>query len=197
MRLCRHRSPVRRSIRDPARLRLVKALRDEPRELLDAFSACGNAPVPAAPSYPRTHRASRRPLEIAALVRCTGTSCLMSSSRPSWRRRTRTGRRGTAGAACRLALATILQAYTRASDHEAIEATVMDRRSQLVLDCMNAEELPFRRDPGRIPRADRAEPGPALVERMWSWPRDRGFGARALRAALDSSRCGGRPVEDT
>jgi hypothetical protein len=33
-----------------------------------------------------------------------------------------------------LALATILQAYTGASDDEVIEATVMDRRWQLVLD---------------------------------------------------------------
>ena len=42
-----------------------------------------------------------------------------------------------------LALATILQAYTGASDDEVIEATVMDRRWQLVLDCMDAEEPPF------------------------------------------------------
>ena len=43
----------------------------------------------------------------------------------------------------RLALATILQAYTGVSDDEVIEATVMDRRWQLVLDCMGAEEPPF------------------------------------------------------
>ncbi len=43
----------------------------------------------------------------------------------------------------RLALAVILQAYTGVSDDEVIEATVMDRRWQLVLDCMNAEEPPF------------------------------------------------------
>ena len=43
----------------------------------------------------------------------------------------------------RLALATILQAYTKVSDDEVIEATVMDRRWQLVLDCMGAEEPPF------------------------------------------------------
>jgi len=43
----------------------------------------------------------------------------------------------------RLALATILQAYTGASDDEVVEATVMDRRWQLVLDCMGAEEPPF------------------------------------------------------
>ena len=42
-----------------------------------------------------------------------------------------------------LALATILRACTRVSDDEVIEATVMDRRWQLVLDCTGAEEPPF------------------------------------------------------
>src|SRR2546430_15467006 len=42
-----------------------------------------------------------------------------------------------------LALATILQAYTGVSDDEVIEATTMDRRWQLVLDCLDAEEPPF------------------------------------------------------
>jgi Transposase domain (DUF772) len=42
-----------------------------------------------------------------------------------------------------LALATILQAYTGASDDEVIEATVMDRRWQLVLGCLDAERAPF------------------------------------------------------
>src|SRR5258705_10655162 len=43
----------------------------------------------------------------------------------------------------RLALATILQAYTGVSDDEVIEATVVDRRWQLVLACLGAEEQPF------------------------------------------------------
>ena len=43
----------------------------------------------------------------------------------------------------RLALATILQAYTGVSDDEVIEATTMDRRWQLVLDCLDVEEPPF------------------------------------------------------
>jgi hypothetical protein len=43
----------------------------------------------------------------------------------------------------RLALATILQAYTGVSDDEAIEAMVMDRRWQLVLDCLDEQEPPF------------------------------------------------------
>src|SRR5512133_291337 len=42
-----------------------------------------------------------------------------------------------------LALATILQAYTGASDDEVIEATIMDRRWQLVLDCMDTDHPPF------------------------------------------------------
>jgi hypothetical protein len=41
---------------------------------------------------------------------------------------------------------------------EVIEATVMDRRWQLVLDCPGAQEPPFSEgDPGGVPRAaDRA-----------------------------------------
>jgi transposase len=41
-----------------------------------------------------------------------------------------------------LALATILQAYTGVSDDEVIEATTMDRRWQLVLDCLDCSEAP-------------------------------------------------------
>jgi hypothetical protein len=42
-----------------------------------------------------------------------------------------------------LALAIILQAYTGVSDDEAIEAIEMDRRWQLVLDCLDCEQAPF------------------------------------------------------
>jgi hypothetical protein len=42
-----------------------------------------------------------------------------------------------------LALATILQAYTGVSDDEVIEATTMDRRWQLVLDCLECSTPPF------------------------------------------------------
>jgi transposase len=45
-----------------------------------------------------------------------------------------------------LALATLLQAYTGVSDDEVIEATVTDRRWQLVLDCLGAEQPPFSRE---------------------------------------------------
>jgi hypothetical protein len=42
-----------------------------------------------------------------------------------------------------LALATILQAYTGSSDDEAVECTLMDRRWQLVLDCLDVRYPPF------------------------------------------------------
>lgn len=42
-----------------------------------------------------------------------------------------------------LALATILQAYTGVSDDEVLEATLMDRRWQLVLNCLDTEQAPF------------------------------------------------------
>ena len=101
----------------------------------------------------------------------------------------------------RLALATILQAYTGVSDDEVIEATVMDRRWQLVLDCMNAGEPPFSKGTLVAFRArligrdlDRR-----LVERTVEVAARTGeFGARALRAALDSSPLwGAGRVEDT
>ena len=42
-----------------------------------------------------------------------------------------------------LALALILQAYTGISDDEVIEVLVMDRRWQLVLDCLDCQKPPF------------------------------------------------------
>src|SRR5215831_11290271 len=42
-----------------------------------------------------------------------------------------------------LALATLLHAYLQVSDDEGIEATTMDRRWQLVLDCLDGETPPF------------------------------------------------------
>ena len=43
----------------------------------------------------------------------------------------------------RLALVTLLHAYTGASDAEAVEATVMDRRWQRALDCLDCADAPF------------------------------------------------------
>ena len=101
----------------------------------------------------------------------------------------------------RLALAVILQAYTKVSDDEVIEATVMDRRWQLVLDCMNAEEPPFSK--GTLiafrKRLIESDLDRRLIERTVGLAaRTKGFGARALRAALDSSPLwGAGRVEDT
>jgi hypothetical protein len=100
-----------------------------------------------------------------------------------------------------LALATILQAYTGVSDDEVIEATVMDRRWQLVLDCMNAEEPPFSKGTlvGFRKRLIEKNLDRRLIERTVELAaRTGGFGARALRAALDSSPLwGAGRVEDT
>ena len=101
----------------------------------------------------------------------------------------------------RLALATILQAYAKVSDDEVIEATVMDRRWQLVLDCMNAEEPPFSKGTLVAFRKRLIEKNldRRLIERTVGLAaHTRGFGARALRAALDSSPLwGAGRVEDT
>lgn len=101
----------------------------------------------------------------------------------------------------RLALATVLQAYTKVSDDEVIEATVMDRRWQLVLDCMGVEEPPFSKGTlvgfrGRLIDHDLDR---RLIERTVELAaRTKGFGPRALRAALDSSPLwGAGRVEDT
>jgi len=101
----------------------------------------------------------------------------------------------------RLALATILQAYAKVSDDEVIEATVMDRRWQLVLDCMGAEEPPFSKGTlvGFRKRLIEQDLDRRLIERTVELAaRTKGFGARALRAALDSSPLwGAGRVEDT
>jgi transposase len=100
-----------------------------------------------------------------------------------------------------LALATILQAYTGASDDEVIEAAVMDRRWQLVLDCMDTEHPPFSKGTlvGFRTRLIKADLDRRLVERTVALAAaTKGFGARALRAALDSSPLwGAGRVEDT
>jgi transposase len=100
-----------------------------------------------------------------------------------------------------LALATVVQAYTGASDDEVIEATVMDRRWQLVLDCMDARESPFSKGTlvGFRKRLIEHDLDRRLVERTVEVAAaTKGFGARALRAALDSSPLwGAGRVEDT
>jgi hypothetical protein len=101
----------------------------------------------------------------------------------------------------RLALATVLQAYTGAGDDEVIEATVMDRRWQLVLDCTGAEEPPFSKGTlaGFRKRLIEHDLDRRLIERTVDLAAaTKRFGARALRAALDSSPLwGAGRVEDT
>jgi transposase len=90
----------------------------------------------------------------------------------------------------RLALATILQAYTGVSDDEVIEATVMDRRWQLTLDCLDVGAPPFSKGTlvGFRKRLISQNLDRRLVERTVELAvATKGFGARALRAALDSS----------
>src|SRR5215467_6224370 len=100
-----------------------------------------------------------------------------------------------------LALATIVQAYTGASDDEVIEATVMDRRWQLVLDCMDAGQAPFSKGTlvGFRARLIERDLDRRLVERTVALAaRTKEFGPRQLRAALDSSPLwGAGRVEDT
>jgi Transposase domain (DUF772) len=100
-----------------------------------------------------------------------------------------------------LALALILQAYTGASDDEVIEATLMDRRWQLVLDCLDAEDAPFSK--GTLvafrQRLIEGHMDRRLIERTIEIAnQSQAFGSRALRAALDSSPLwGAGRVEDT
>lgn len=101
-----------------------------------------------------------------------------------------------------LALALLLQAYTGVSDDEVIEATTMDRRWQLVLDCLDVEEPPFSKGTfvafrGRLIAAslDRR-----LVERTLElYAKHHGVpSSRQVRVALDSSPLwGAGRVEDT
>lgn len=101
----------------------------------------------------------------------------------------------------RLALATVLQAYVGCSDDEVVEATMMDRRWQLVLDCLDQSEAPFSKGTLVAFRQRLIEHGldRRLVERTVALAAARGgFGSRALRAALDSSPLwGAGRVEDT
>jgi Transposase domain (DUF772) len=101
----------------------------------------------------------------------------------------------------RLALATLLQAYTQVSDDEVIEATTMDRRWQMVLDCLDCDTPPFSK--GTLvafrQRLIAQHMDRRLLERTVELAATSGaFGSRQLRAALDSSPLwGAGRVEDT
>ena len=100
-----------------------------------------------------------------------------------------------------LALAIILQAYTGVSDDEVIEAAVMDRRWQLVLDCLDCKTPPFSKGTlvGYRKRLIAQDWDHRLIERTVEVAaRHHVFGARQLRAALDSSPLwGAGRVEET
>ena len=101
-----------------------------------------------------------------------------------------------------LGLATILQAYTGVSDDEVIEACLMDRRWQLVLDCMDQAVAPFAKGTlvGFRARLIAQDLDRRLVERtvaLYGQTVGRPAAGR-LRAALDASPLwGAGRVEDT
>ena len=100
-----------------------------------------------------------------------------------------------------LALALILQAYTGVSDDEVIEALVMDKRWQLVLDCHGENKPPFSKGTLVNFRQSMIDFGldQRLIERTVEIAAlQGGFGSSNLRAALDSSPLwGAAKVEDT
>ncbi len=100
-----------------------------------------------------------------------------------------------------LALATVLQAYTGVSDDEVIEAVQMDRRWQLVLDCLDCARAPFSKGTlvGFRERLIAHTLDRRLIERTVEIAaQSQGFGPRQIRAALDSSPLwGAGRVEDT
>lgn len=100
-----------------------------------------------------------------------------------------------------LALAIILQAYTGVSDDEAIEAMIMDRRWQLVLDCLESEKAPFGKGTlVRFRAALMAKDGERLLIEKTVQLANKigGYSSSSLRGALDSSPLwGAARVEDT
>jgi len=100
-----------------------------------------------------------------------------------------------------LALATLLQAYCHVGDRDAVELTVMDKRWQMVLDCLGAEQPPFSQGTLFNFRLRLIEHNldKTLLERTGALAeKTGGCGARQLRAALDSTPLlGAGRVEDT
>ena len=100
-----------------------------------------------------------------------------------------------------LALATLLQAYCHVGDRDAVELTVMDKRWQMVLDCLGAEQPPFSQGTlynFRL-RLIAHNLDKTLLDRTVALAETTGgFGARRLRAVLDSTPLfGASRVEDT
>ena len=100
-----------------------------------------------------------------------------------------------------LALALLLQAYCHVSDRDAVERTVMDKRWQMVLDCVGTDQPPFSQ--GTVfnfrMRLMAHNLDQTLLDRTVTLAeKTGGFGARQLRAALDSTPLfGAGRVEDT
>src|SRR5215475_13196707 len=100
-----------------------------------------------------------------------------------------------------LALATLLQAYCHVGDRDAVELTVRDKRWQMVLDCLGAEQPPFSQ--GTLcnfrMRLIAHNLDKTLLDRTVALAeKTGGFGARQLWAVLDSTPLfGASRVEDT
>ena len=89
-----------------------------------------------------------------------------------------------------LVLATLLQAYCDVSDQDAVELTVMDKRWQMVLDCLGAEQPPFSQSTllNFRMRLIAYNLDKTLLDRTVALAEQTGgFGARQLRAVLDST----------
>jgi len=100
-----------------------------------------------------------------------------------------------------LAMVTLLQAALGISDEEAVEYAALERRWQMLLDCLDDEDAPFSQ--GSLfnfrQRLIGADLDRRLLERTVELARrTKAFGARALRAAFDASPLfGAGRVEDT
>src|SRR5438128_1301477 len=100
-----------------------------------------------------------------------------------------------------LALAGLLQASCHVGDRDAVALTVMDKRWQMVLDCVGAEQPPFSQ--GTLfncrMRLIAHNLDKTLLDRTVALAeKTGGFGARQLRAVLDSTPLfGAGRVEDT
>ena len=96
-----------------------------------------------------------------------------------------------------LALATVLQAYVGCSDDEVIEATTMDRRWQLVPECLAVNCPPFSN--GRLvafrQQSIKAEVIRRLVDRTVALAEQRGGLAAGRRGRRWTAARSGMPVE--
>ena len=100
-----------------------------------------------------------------------------------------------------LAMVTLLQAYDQVSDADAVVTAVMDKRWQLALGCLGAEEAPFSQ--GSLvrfrERMIQHDLDRKLLDRTVALAKAKGtFGWQKLKVALDSSPLlGAGRVEDT